>query len=207
MRNLREPVNVLTHFCGAILALCGLIWLASLSEHNPSQLITILVYGMTMILTYLASTALHYHHGRWQPFFQRLDHASIYTMIAGTYTPFGYHLLDGQLRWVMLGVIWGVAVTGALTKLFFFWSGKLSTLVYVLVGWLGVLPAPKMVLETGLILLMLGGGFIYMAGSVIYAFQKPNFHRHFGHHELWHVFVLAGSALHFTAVLFYVVGI
>lgn len=209
MRNLREPVNVLTHFCGAILALCGLIWLASLSDNNPTKRITVIIYGCCMILTYLASTALHYHHGRWQPFFQRLDHASIYTMIAGAYTPLGYHLLEGQLRLMMLGSVWGMALLGAFIKLFFFWQGNLSTLAYVLFGVFSVLPAPKiwLVMETGLLLLVIGSGLIFTAGALIYALRKPNFHRHFGHHELWHVFVLLGNAVHFSAVLLYVVGI
>ncbi len=201
---MREPVNVITHFTGAILSLVGVVWLASLSHRQLGMLVAILIYGGAMFLTYLASTAMHFHHGRWHRLLQRFDHAAIYLMIAGTYTPIGYHLLEGKMRWILLGSVWAVALAGAFTKVFFFWKGNLSTLMYVL---LGGLPTPLMwpVLQTGFLLLLLGGGVIYVVGAVIYALEKPNFHRHFGHHELWHVFVMAGSAFHFFAVFLYVV--
>jgi hemolysin III len=205
---LREPVNVITHFVGAVLALLGLLWMVSLSLHDTTKLISVTVFGIAMILTFLASTLFHLHHGPWQRFFQRLDHAAIYGMIAGTYTPLSVHLLDGKLRWIVLGSVWGLALVGAFTKIFFFWQGHLSTLFYVAIGWSGILIAPRIfhVIEFGLALLILAGGITYLTGALVYSLRKPNLHPHFGHHELWHFFVLGGSTLHFIAVLFYVVG-
>ncbi|MBZ0304991.1 MAG: hemolysin III family protein, partial [Anaerolineae bacterium] len=131
---LREPVNVITHFVGAVLSLLGLVWLVSLSSQDTTKLVCVSVFGLMMIFTFLSSALFHFSHGRWQHFFQRLDHAAIYGMIAGTYTPLSYHLLDGKVRWMVLGAVWGLALIGAFTKIFFFWQGHLSTLFYVAIG-------------------------------------------------------------------------
>jgi hemolysin III len=203
MTRLREPVSGLTHLAGALLALAGTIWLATQTESDTAKMVTVLVYGMSMVLLYSASAALHLFNGSENTIFllRRLDHAAIYMLIAGSYTPFAYNLLTGEWRWGMLGFIWFLAALGIVFKLFFFWSGHLSTLFYVGMGWLAVIFTPQMLqLDSTALGLVVGGGVTYSIGAVIYALQRPNFHAQFGHHEIWHLFVMGGSAMHFAAV-------
>jgi hemolysin III len=209
MHRFREPVSGFTHFIGAVLALVGLIWLVYLTRHDLTKMLTVSVFGVSMVLVYAASTAMHLYNGSEQAISRltRLDHASIYLVIAGTYTPFCYNLLTGEWRVGILVVIWILALVGAASKLLWYWDGHLSTLLYVVMGWVGVIALPQIetMIDPGLIILVLGGGIIYSIGAVIFSLERPNLHRHFGFHELWHIFVMAGSAFHFAAVIFYVV--
>jgi hemolysin III len=204
----REPINSLTHFVGAILASMGLAWMVSLAWDDLSKLITTAIFGISMILLYSASTAMHWYDGseRITRLLQKLDHAAICLLIAGTYTPLAYFLLDGLWRWGMLGLIWSLAAVGVFSKLFFFWQGHLSTLFYMAMGWTVIIVTPKLLplLPLGLLGLIVAGGVAYSIGAVIYSLKMPNFHRHFGHHEIWHLCVLGGNSFHFLAVLLYV---
>lgn len=212
MRDIREFVSGVTHLIGAMLAFAGTLWMVHQSWEHPSRLVTVTIYGLSMIIVYGASAALHLHasgDGSAQVglFLQRCDHAAIYLLIAGTYTPLTYHLLDGQWRWGMLLLIWTMAGIGAFFKLFCFWQGHLSTLYYGVMGWVSVFTLPEFLRDPqwGLLTLIILGGVIYTIGAVIFALNRPNLHRHFGHHELWHVLVIGGSVCHFIAVMIYVV--
>lgn len=200
----REPVSGLTHAAGAVLALGGMVWLVHLTRHDIPKMLTVIVFGASMIVLYTASAVLHLYRGSKQMIrrLNQFDHAAIYVMIAGTYTPFLYILLAGGWRWGTLVAIWAVAIIGAAIKLVYFWQGHVSTMLYVSMGWLGVIVAPRIlpVLEMPALWLLAGGGVIYMVGALIFALRRPNFHPRFGFHELWHVLVLAGSALHFAAL-------
>lgn len=206
----REPVNGFTHLAGAILAGIGLVCLMVVTHDNAAKLLSVMVYGVCMIVLYAASATFHLTKASdavllW---LKRVDHAAIYLMIAGTYTPFLYNVLDSNLRWWLLAVVWLLATAGAVYKLLFLQhSGLVSLLYYVAMGCVGILVAPQAfrVLPTGAIILILLGGTFYLAGAVIFGLEKPNFHRHFGHHEIWHLLVLAGSFAHFAAILFYIV--
>lgn len=213
MHRFREPVNGFTHLGGVVFGVMGLTLLVILTRDEPGKMLSMIVYGMSLILLYSASTAYHLIKAsdRVTQWLRRFDHAAIYLLIAGTYTPIAYHYLAGTWRWGMLGVVWLMAVVGVVHKLFFL-GGKgrgknyLSTLLYVGMGWMAVLLAPKILerIPPGAILLIVLGGLTYTGGAIIYALEKPNFHRNFGHHEIWHLFVLGASAFHFMAILVYV---
>lgn len=211
MHRFREPVNGFTHLFGAVAAAVGLVWLIVVTYHDLDKMLSIIVYGISVILLYLASTVFHLVKGseRTVLILRRIDHAAIYIMIAGTYTPIIYNVLNGSWRWGLLVLIWTLAVIGVVYKLLFLRGDRnyLSLILYVAMGWLGVLVMPKALalMQPGAVVLIFAGGVVYSVGALIFGLEKPNFHRHFGHHEIWHLFVLAGSGLHFAAILLYII--
>jgi hemolysin III len=206
MSRFYEPVNGFTHLVGAILAGFGMIWLMTLTGNDTAKFITAAIYGASMVLAFSASTALHLTQcsDRVRDWLTRADHAAIYVMIAGTYTPFCYNVLSDDGRWGIISIIWVLALAGVLYKLFIYKKDSaLSTLSYVAMGWLAVVLFPQALhlFPSPVLWLIGGGGVTYSVGAVIYATKKPNIHRFFGFHELWHIFVLVGSAMHFIAVM------
>jgi hemolysin III len=206
--NVREPVNGYTHALGAVLSLFGMIWLVWLARELPGRAIALAIFGTTMVLLYTASSVMHLYKGdaKIEKTLNIIDHAAIYLLIAGSYTPFCYAFLDGWWRVGMLTTIWTVALIGVTLKLGFNMYGHVSTAFYVLMGWIAAIIIPKMLMSgyvsaMGMLAL---GGIIYTIGAVIYALEKPNFHKYFGYHELWHLFVLGGSACHFIAAAIWV---
>lgn len=212
MHRFKEPTSGFTHLAGALFGAIGLILLIAFTWEQPDKMVSMLVYGISLVLLYSASAALHLIKSspRLHMWLNRFDHAAIYCLIAGTYTPFCYIALTGGWRWGMLAIIWGMAVIGVVFKLFFMkedGAGHLSTLFYVGMGWVAVFSLPQMLesLPPMAIWGMALGGVIYSAGAVVFALRKPNFHRHFNFHDLWHIFVLAGSGVHFWVVFRYLV--
>ncbi|MBZ0293389.1 MAG: hemolysin III family protein [Anaerolineae bacterium] len=211
MQRFREPVNGFTHLFGVFLGFIGLIWLVIATHDHTAKLLSVVIYGVSVIVLYSASTTFHLVKGSEKTVFllRRIDHAAIYIMIAGTYTPIVYNILSGYWRWGMLAAIWSLAVIGIVYKLLFLQGNRnhLSTILYVAMGWMALLIFPKAIALMPLpaIVLVVAGGLVYTMGAVIFALQKPNFHRYFGHHELWHLFVLGGSALHFAAIAGYII--
>ena len=211
-KRLREPVNGLTHLAGVLLACVGLLVLLerAASAGRTDQIVAFSIYGLSLVALYSASTL--YHLLPLSPVgiarLRRLDHMMIFVLIAGTYTPFCLLALEGVWRVGLLGVIWGLAVCGVLLKLF--WMGAtrwLSVALYLGMGWVAVIAAPALFLAVpaGGMSWVLGGGLLYTAGALIYALKRPNLvPGMLGFHELWHLFVVAGSACHFWAVLHYV---
>jgi hemolysin III len=211
-RRLRDPVNGLTHLAGGLLASAGLIVLLAkaASTGRVDQLVAFGVFGLSLVALYLASSL--YHLLPLSPAgvarLRRLDHVAIFVLIAGTYTPFCLLALGGAWRWGLLSLIWGLALCGVLLKVL--WMGAprwLSVALYLGMGWVAVVAAPALLrsLPTGGIAWVLTGGLVYSAGALIYGFKRPNLIPGlFGFHELWHLFVVAGSACHFWAVLRYV---
>ena len=200
-----ERFNSISHFIGAIAALVGLIVVVVIAAQQGDlwKIISFSVYGTTLFLLYTISTLYHSLRGRAKQIFRKLDHLSIYLLIAGTYTPFTLVTLRGVWGWWLFGVIWGLAVVGmALEALPQKGNRILSIVVYVLMGWL-VLVALKPLLAAlplaGFIGLLLGGIF-YTGGIVFYLFDEKV--RHF--HGIWHLFVLAGSVSHYLTILLYV---
>lgn len=210
VQHCREPVSGFTHLAGALLGAVGLVWLVTLTWNDVPRMVSVAVYGVSLVLLYSASAALHLTKGspRLLIWLNRFDHAAIYALIAGTYTPLCYNLLSGGWRWGMLITIWALALVGIVFKLSRLgWrSGHLSTLFYVGMGWLSVLLIPELarLLPLPALLGLAGGGLLYSMGAVIFAVERPNFHPQFGFHEVWHLFVLGGSVLHFLVVLRYV---
>ncbi len=210
MHRFREPVSGFTHLFGAIFALLGLAYLVAITRHDTATMLTMFIYGVSAVLVYMASALLHLSRGskRKIRLYRKLDHASIYLVIAGTYTPFADHLLEGNARWAMLIMIWGLAIVGILYKLRYLSlhsRSYFSTILYLIMGWLGILVAPHWLsqLPSEAIVLMVVSGLILSGGAVIYALDKPNLHHHFNAHDLWHLFVLAGTGLQFFVVVQY----
>lgn len=201
-----EKFNTWTHLLGAVLALAGsvaLIVLGALSG-DAWKIISFAIYGTTLVLLYSFSTLYHNAaHGRMKVFLQKLDHNAIYLLIAGSYTPFSLVSLRGAWGWSLFGVVWGLALLGMLQETFFVQkSRKLSLMIYVTMGWVAIvalIPLVKVLSWAGFAWVA-AGGLTYTFGIIFYLNDEK--FRHW--HGIWHLFVLAGSALHFIAIWFYV---
>ena len=193
-----EIANAVTHGIGALLAITGLVILMIYADGQYT--LSFAIYGTTLIILYLASTLYHsLIFTRARNLFRKFDHMAIFLLIAGTYTPFCLTALDGWLRWTMLGTVWGFAITGVVLKSLF--TGKfewLSTGIYILTGWLVILaikPIYEFLSLEGFLLLIFGGA-AYTIGTIFYLNHRIPYS-----HSIWHLWVLAGSVLHFFAVL------
>ena len=212
-KGLREPVNGLTHLVGGLLASIGLVVLLASATRagRIDQLVAFGIFGLSLIALYTASALYHLLplSATGVARLRRVDHISIFVLIAGTYTPFCLLALDGAWRVGLLGLVWGLALCGILLKLF--WMGAprwLSVALYLGMGWVAVFAAPALfqAVPIGGMAWVLAGALVYSAGALIYGLRRPNLIPGvFGFHELWHLFVIAGSACHFWAVLGYIV--
>ena len=206
---IREPVNAGTHLLGLLLAAAGTVALLRLA-HGSSQVVAFGVYGASLILLYGASTLYHsllLPEPRLRTL-RTLDHFAIYFLIAGTYTPVALVTLRGPWGWALLAAAWTVAAAGIPFKIWFLDAPVwLSTAIYLGMGYMALLalaPLAAVVSISGLAWLV-GGGMAYTAGAVIFARQRPDpFPGIFGHHEIWHLLVLVGSACHFAFMMFHV---
>lgn len=200
-----ERLNSITHLVGAALALAGLVVLVVLAarQGEPWKIVSFSVYGATLFLLYGASTLYHSLRGRAKAVFRKIDHLAIYLLIAGTYTPFTLVTLRGSWGWSLFGVIWGLAILGMAQEFLPRRRGRvLSLVIYFLMGWLALAalgPLWKALPPMGMAWLVAGGLF-YTVGAVFYGLDEKLRHAH----GIWHLFVLAGSASHYFAILYYV---
>jgi hemolysin III len=200
-----EIAHSLTHGIGFGLGVAALVVLVVVAVRNGGvvQTVAASIYGSTLVILYAASTLYHaLPRGRAKQVFNILDHSGIFLLIAGTYTPFTLVTLRGGWGWSLFGVIWGCAVLGIVIESV--WMGKVrrpQLVLYLLMGWAALVAIRPLLgnLEAGGLYLLFGGGLAYSLGVVFYAWRGFRYH-----HAIWHVFVLAGSILHFFAVLFYV---
>jgi hemolysin III len=206
---IREPVNGASHLLGLVLAGAGTILLLRMAK-SPGELVAFGIYGSSLILLYGASTLYHTLTVPERPrrALRTLDHIAIYFLIAGTYTPVALITLKGPLGWTLLAAVWLIAIAGIPFKLFYLHAPVwLSTGTYLAMGYLALVavgPIAEAVSAGGLAWLI-AGGLAYTVGAVIYARQRPDpFPGRFGHHEIWHLFVLAGSGCHFAFMLYHV---
>jgi hemolysin III len=201
-----EKLSSITHGIGAILSIVALAILVTLASLHGGMrhVITVSVYGGSMLLLYLASTCYHAcRGGRAKHWLKVADHIAIYCMIAGTYTPFLLVSVRGAWGWSLFGVLWGLTLLGAVMKLFFVHRFDfISTMIYLAMGWIGVIAAKPFLehLPGGAVAWMVAGGLSYTVGVIFYLWDRLPFN-----HAIWHLFVLAGSACHFFCILFYVV--
>lgn len=210
LRRLREPVNGLTHFFTALVAVGGLVLLMVLGWGRPGKEASLAIYGISVILLFAASAA--YHMVSAQPkviaVLRKLDHSAIYLLIAGSYTPFFYNLFAGYWKWGVLIGIWSLALIGIIVKLFIIKVPRwVNAGVYLLMGWLSIVAIREMLIRvpTGALVWLLVGGVIYSLGAVIYSTKAFNFvPGKFGFHEVWHIFVILGALAHYIAVAVYV---
>ncbi|MBN1958857.1 MAG: hemolysin III family protein [Desulfuromonadales bacterium] len=199
--------NIITPAIGFALSIPGLVALIVQAALNGEGLhvVTFSIYGCSLVISYAVFSLYHVfkYDARLGKLFKILDHATIYLLIAGTYTPFALGLLRGNWGWTLFATVWGVAVLGIVFKVFFIYRFKiLGPLTYLMMGWLLVLvikPAVALIPVPGL-LLLLAGGLFYSFGLIFYAWKPLHFH-----HALWHLFVLAGSTCHYFAVYYHAI--
>ncbi|MCK5862381.1 MAG: hemolysin III family protein [Candidatus Hydrogenedentes bacterium] len=205
---LEEIANSITHGIGAVLSVVGLIWLIVRAIHGGDifSIVSVIIFGTSLFLLYLASTLYHAIPCQGaKRIFRKFDHCAIYWLIAGTYTPFLLVSMRGTLGWTLLGVVWGIACVGTAFKLFFVGRfDKLSTAMYVVMGWLIlVVLKPALTYVPGeALLLMLIGGLTYTFGVYFYVNNRIPYN-----HAIWHCFVMVGSTVHFFAIIFYILAV
>jgi hemolysin III len=201
-----EKFNTYTHLLGALLALAGgaVLIVQGVLAHDAWKVVSFSIYAATLLLLYSSSTLYHNaRQGRLKHGLRMLDHNAIYLLIAGTYTPFALVSLRGSWGWSLFGVVWGLALIGILQELWLPRKTRLVSLViYVLMGWLAVIAVVPLVetLSWRGFSWVAAGGLVYTLGIVFYVNDQR--FRHW--HGIWHLFVLAGSVLHYFAILLYV---
>ncbi|WP_085524633.1 PAQR family membrane homeostasis protein TrhA [Tuberibacillus sp. Marseille-P3662] len=199
-----ELANTITHGIGVVFSIPALIALIiAANEQSLESTVSFIIYGVTMLMLYLSSTLVHgLQDGKVKNIFQIVDHSMIYLFIAGTYTPLLLNIIEGQLGWSLLWILWGVTAFGIIFKILFVKKFLyMSTFIYLAMGWMIVFawdPLVSNLHSIGLLLLLIGG-LSYTVGTIFYVWRGFPYH-----HAVWHVFVLAGSALHFFAIVLYV---
>ncbi|MEC1521204.1 hemolysin III family protein [Neobacillus niacini] len=203
-----EVANSITHGIGAILSIAALVILIVFSSLYGTvwHIVSFTVYGASMFILYMSSTLVHsFPEGKAKDIFEIFDHSSIYFFIAGTYTPFLLVVIRGPLGWSLFGVVWGLAIAGTIFKCFFTKKYLFtSTILYVVMGWMMVFawnPLAAKLPAEGMTYLIIGG-LLYTFGAIFYVWRGFRYH-----HAIWHLFVIAGTVLHFFCVLFYVLPI
>ena len=201
-----EKLNAWTHLLGAVTAAVGSVWLLVIAclDGSPQKIVSAAIYGVTLVLLYSVSTVYHSVRGRPKVIMQKFDHLSIYLLIAGSYTPFCLVTLHGPWGWSLFGIVWGMAVIGMLQEIKPRSEARiLSIVIYAVMGWI-VLVAVKPLLAalgTAGFIWLATGGVMYTVGIIFFALD----HRLRHAHGIWHLFVIAGSLLHFVAIAHYVI--
>ena len=208
---LREPVNAITHLLGAALSIIGLVVLlmATVEKGNSRQIVAVSIFGASLVSMYVVSALYHAStlSERGMGHFRRIDHVMIYVLIAGSYTPICLIVLGDRLGTVLLVSVWTLAAFGVFQKIVWMHAPSwLSTALYLGMGWIGALLARPLIsaASSGFFLWLLSGGIAYSLGAVIYSNKWPRGAKVFGPHEIWHLFVMAGSFAHYWAILSYV---
>jgi hemolysin III len=207
LNKLREPVNSLTHWAGAILALIGLIALLIVGWGTPAKVVSLIIYGASLIFLFSASATYHMVQAKDKALeiFRKIDHAAIFCLIAGTYTPFCINAFTGFWKWGMLSIIWSLALIGIVVKMYIIRAPRwLNAGIYVIMGWMAVGASGEFLttLPAWVLTWLIIGGVVYTLGAVVYSTKMFNFVPGvFGFHEVWHIFVLLAAAAHFVAVM------
>ena len=206
-----ERINIASHAAGLLLSVAGLVALVTLAlrQGDAWHLVSFAIYGASLVLLFAASTA---YHGSREPArrarLRTVDHASIYLLIAGTYTPICLFYLPGAWRTALLVTIWALAAVGITVKLFIINAPRWVTAgVYLLMGWLGVIAAGEMLsqMPAGALFWLVAGGLFFSVGAVVYITRRPNpYPGRFGFHEIWHIFVVLGAFSHFVIMAAYI---
>lgn len=206
----RDPVSGLSHLAAAVGAGFGLVGLLWLGRDSVEKEISLLVYGLSLIGMLSASAAYHLIQSNPAGIqrLRKLDHSAIYLLIAGSYTPICLHFFGGFWHWGLLGIIWGMALVGIITKLFIINAPRwVSAGIYLLMGWLSILAVNEMVhtMPAGALVGLVAGGLFYTVGAVVYITKKLDFYPGvFGFHEVWHIFVILGCLSHFMVIAVYI---
>lgn len=204
--NLEEAINVSSHALGSVLSMfaLGALLLHTVPGGDLLIILSVAIFGCALVITYATSTIYHSTRSPQRRSRMRImDHASIYLLIAGTYTPFALIILQGSIGWIIFGISWGMAIVGITLKIFF--TGRyrlLSTLMYLFMGWLIVFAVVPLIENMPVIGMrwLVAGGLAYTLGAVLYAIRKIPLN-----HAIFHVFTMVGSICHFVAVYRYVI--
>lgn len=210
---LKDPGSAITHFIGMLMAQFAAIPLIIKAAGEPDRIhvVSLTIFIISMILLYAASTVYHTFDisPRVNKILKKIDHMMIFILIAGTYTPVCLIVLHGTRGLLLLGLVWGIALGGIVIKLCWITCPKwFSSMLYIAMGWTCVLAFTQILnsLSAQAFGWLLAGGIIYTVGGVIYALKLPIFnskHKNFGSHEIFHIFVMAGSMCHFILMFKY----
>ena len=200
-----ENLNIYTHGFGLVMSViaCVFLILKAITMGGVLNILSFGCYGLSLIILYTAST---FYHASTEPKIRKrlniFDHAAIYVLIAGTYTPFALIVLKGWIGWTIFGLSWGLALVGIILKLFYTGKyDKISTAAYVLMGWIIIIAIKPLITNFSFdgLMWLFGGGVAYTIGAVLYNFKRLKYN-----HAVFHVFVLIGSFCHFVAAYFYI---
>lgn len=206
-----NPVRGFMDATAAVASLAALVVLVVLTAHDLPRMLSMIVYSLSLVALYTTSALYHSipWRPRWKQRMQRLDHSMIFVLVAGSFTPIAFNVLDGAWRVTVLAVVWAVAVVGVVQKVV--WPRVrqwFSVTLQTSLGWFVLVPFLELVrrLSGGAIILIAASGILYTIGMILFTMRRPRFApRVFSYHEVFHVFVISASLLHFLAVLIYVV--
>ena len=208
--HIKEPGSAITHFIGMLMAIFAAVPLLIKAAHEPSRIyiISLAIYAASLILLYAASTSYHTFDisPKINTILKKIDHMMISVLIAGSYTPVCLIVLKGKTGIILLSIVWAIAIAGILIKAFWVYCPKwVSSVLYIGMGWTCVLAFTQILnnMSPAAFGWLLAGGIIYTVGGVIYALKLPVFnsrHRHFGSHEIFHLFVMGGSLCHYIVM-------
>lgn len=211
---IKDPGSAITHFIGMLMAIFAAVPLIIKAAHEPGRiyLISIIIYAASLILLYAASTSYHTFNKseKINTLLKKIDHMMISVLIAGSYTPICLLVLGGKTGFILLTIVWGIAIVGILIKAFWVYCPKwVSSALYIGMGWTCVLAFTQILnsMSPAAFGWLLAGGVIYTVGGVIYALKLPIFnlrHKNFGSHEIFHLFVMGGSTCHFIVMYAFV---
>ncbi|MGL4737501.1 MAG: PAQR family membrane homeostasis protein TrhA [Cellulosilyticaceae bacterium] len=209
----REPINAFTHLTGAVISLIGTVLILLLGKQgeplSAPAWISMIIFGLSLVLLYTTSGIYHLVQTTDHILLKlkKLDHSMIFILIAGSYTPFCLLSLEGVWKWSIITVVWSLAIIGIFLKMFWINMPRwLSTGLYIGMGWIAIFALKPLYdsLSLGGFVWLVLGGVMYTIGGVIYGLKKPNISESFGFHEIFHIFVMLGSACHYWAIFQYV---
>lgn len=213
VKALKEPGSAITHFIGLVFAVIVTIPLLTKASRTPGTAVwAFAIYAVSTIMLYLASTTYHSFNltETVNTIFKKIDHMMIFVLIAGTYTPFCIQVIGGKEGYTLTAVIWAIAATGMIIKMFFVFCPKwVSSVLYIGMGWICVFFLKTLIarMSAPAFAWLFAGGVVYTIGGIIYSMKMPGFnerHPNFGTHEIFHLFVMAGSLCHFIALYCFV---
>ena len=212
-QHIKDPGSAITHFIGMLMAIFAAVPLLIRAAHEPGRIyvISLAIYAASLVLLYAASTTYHTFDlsEKINTVLKKIDHMMIFVLIAGSYTPICLLVLRGRTGLILLSLVWGIAIVGILIKAFWvFYPKWVSSILYIGMGWTCVLAFTQLLNSMSMAAFgwLLAGGIIYTIGGVIYALKLPIFnsrHQNFGSHEIFHLFVMGGSACHFVVMYAY----
>lgn len=206
-----DPISSETHFIGACLSILGLLIMIFVGVHRqtaPVILGAAIVFGISLIALYSASSIYHFFQGneKIKLILRKLDHSMIYILIVGTYTPVAMACMEAPHSYYFLGILWTIALIGIIVKIYWMNAPRsITTIIYLILGWAIVFDFQSFRgIPFNCLSLIALGGIAYSIGAFIYIFKKPNITKEFGFHELFHIFVMLGSLLHYLAVVLFI---